>query len=191
MPIQVLCPSCGKSLKAPDSMAGKVAKCPSCGNQMTLPAPEPEVHEAEPVSDAAVNPYNMSDLLDEGPKDEYKLSSAPTPAASSGDAGRRPCPACGEMIVIGAAKCRYCGEIFDETLKKKEKKRSGGGGGSDEDDMTGLDWVLAIFCSGIGCIVGIIWLIQGKPKAAKMIGVSLGMAIVWNIVRFAIEQANR
>ncbi len=31
---------------------------------------------------------------------------------------------CGEMILTTAAKCRYCGEVFDSTLKKT--KKSGG-----------------------------------------------------------------
>ena len=43
--------------------------------------------------------------------------------------------------------------------------------------------------SGIGCICGIIWMIQGKPKGKKMFGISLVMVIVWNIVRAAIEAA--
>ena len=31
---------------------------------------------------------------------------------------------CGEMILSTAAKCRFCGEVFDSTLKKA--KKSGG-----------------------------------------------------------------
>jgi predicted RNA-binding Zn-ribbon protein involved in translation (DUF1610 family) len=31
---------------------------------------------------------------------------------------RHPCPKCGEMILAGARKCRYCGAIFDATLRK-------------------------------------------------------------------------
>ncbi|WP_020470866.1 hypothetical protein [Zavarzinella formosa] len=59
-----------------------------------------------------------------------------------------------------------------------------------QDDSTGLttvDWLLCIFCSGIGCIVGIVRLIQGKPNAGMMIGVSLLFAIIWNVIRFALE----
>jgi hypothetical protein len=88
---------------------------------------------------------------------------------------RTPCLACGEMIVRGAAKCRFCGEIFDPVLKQKQrkkrkKKRSGGSFG---EDMTALDWMLAIFCSGIGCIVGIVYLIQGDSRGVPMIVFSI------------------
>ena len=27
------------------------------------------------------------------------------------------------MIVVNAAKCRYCGEVFDPTLKKSKSKK--------------------------------------------------------------------
>ena len=47
MPIKMNCPSCGKTLSAPDAAAGKKAKCPSCGQIMTVPE---VVREAEDVS---------------------------------------------------------------------------------------------------------------------------------------------
>ncbi len=56
----------------------------------------------------------------------------------------------------------------------------------DDSNLGTTDWILAILCSGIGCIMGIIWMIQGKPKGSKMLGVSILAAIFWNIVRFAI-----
>ena len=52
-----------------------------------------------------------------------------------------------------------------------------------------FEWVIAILCSGIGCIVGIVWMIQGKPKGKKMFLVSFCMQILWGIVRAAIEGA--
>jgi len=55
--------------------------------------------------------------------------SSATLSAPGGEEGRRPCPACGEMIIAGAAKCRFCGEIFDARLRataaeKKSKYES-------------------------------------------------------------------
>jgi predicted RNA-binding Zn-ribbon protein involved in translation (DUF1610 family) len=38
MPINMSCPSCGKTLSAPDSAAGKKARCPSCSQIMIVPA---------------------------------------------------------------------------------------------------------------------------------------------------------
>jgi predicted RNA-binding Zn-ribbon protein involved in translation (DUF1610 family) len=161
VPISVKCPSCGKGLSAPDAMAGKEAKCPACGQPVPITPPE-QVLDAEFVEPAApAEPAGLGNLAD--------LNQPALPDAAAGDGERRPCPACGEMIAASAAKCRFCGEIFDPALKRAESKKSG----SADDDLTTGDWVLAILCSGIGCLMGIIWLIQGKKKAGKMIGISL------------------
>jgi hypothetical protein len=39
MPIRVACPSCAKSLSAPDDTAGRKAKCPKCGSSFVVPGP--------------------------------------------------------------------------------------------------------------------------------------------------------
>ena len=92
------------------------------------------------------------------------------------------------MIKPNAAKCRYCGEIFDEELRRVAAK--GTVAAVDQDMSTG-DWVLAILCSGIGCIAGIVWMVQGKPKGGKMIVVSLISAVIWNAIGFAIQSATQ
>ncbi len=204
----VACPSCHKKIKAPDSAAGKKAKCPSCGTVMMLPA---AVQDAEvvdqnmPPTPPANDPFStlpsgggLSDLLDEADQ-MYSLekkpgglpsTSDPFAAGSSSPAAdaavpRRPCPACGEMIMMSALKCHYCGETFDPGLKKK-RRRSGSG---DDEDLTPGDWVVAILCSGIGCIAGIVWMIQGKPKGGKMLAVSVAANVFWGIVRVILEVA--
>jgi hypothetical protein len=55
--------------------------------------------------------------------------------------------------------------------------------------LTTVDWLLCIFCSGIGCIIGIVRLIQGKPSGGKMIGISLLFAFLWNILRVILSLA--
>jgi molecular chaperone DnaK (HSP70) len=52
---------------------------------------------------------------------------------------RKPCPMCREMILANAVKCRFCGEIFDESLprapgRKKGKKGGKKGGRAYDDD---------------------------------------------------------
>ncbi len=106
MPISVKCTDCGKALKAPDALAGKKAKCPDCG--ATVPIPKATI-DAEEIHDDAAS-------FDEDEGD--------SPAADS-DA-RIPCPMCGEMIASGAAKCRYCGEVFDSRAAGGGKGRRGG-----------------------------------------------------------------
>jgi predicted RNA-binding Zn-ribbon protein involved in translation (DUF1610 family) len=181
VPIPVTCPSCGKKLQAPDAAAGKQARCPSCASLMTVPEP---VHEAEEVGpDFGIGEPSGPSGGVGGLLDELDAQSGPVGEP------RRPCPMCGEMILASAVKCRYCGEVFDPTLKRKEAKARRYS--SSDEDLSTADWLLAILCSGIGCIIGVVWLIQGKPKAGKMIGVSVLCAILWNVVRFAIEMAAR
>jgi len=38
MPISITCPSCGKRLKAKDSLAGRSVSCPSCHQKLVIPA---------------------------------------------------------------------------------------------------------------------------------------------------------
>ncbi|MHB1560138.1 MAG: hypothetical protein ACYC61_22025 [Isosphaeraceae bacterium] len=115
MAISFACPSCGKILKAPDSAVGKSSNCPGCGSRVTCPEP---VYEAEIVAPAHVAGA-FDDLDDATP---YGMTAEPTTAPAAGSEARRPCPMCGEMIVVGAAKCRFCGEVFDAVVKKTGKK---------------------------------------------------------------------
>jgi len=168
MAIQFNCPACGKRTQAPEELAGKKARCPLCKDVIRVPA-GPDDAEDAPLAEAAP------------PRPSARRSTE-----GEGDERRRPCPMCGEMIREEAVRCRFCGEEFDGTGTRRRRRRSR----SDVDsEMSGGEWVLAILCSGIGCIVGIVYMIQGKPKGAKMFGVSLGMVVFWNIIRFAIEAA--
>ena len=172
MTIEVNCPDCGKLLKAKDSLAGRRVKCPDCGSGVQIPDDVEEIFDAEEFAD---------DEFDLGGADEWDDSPA--------DSDRIPCSACGEMIKPKAAKCRYCGEIFDPALKKKKKKKRGGCYVDADEDLSTGDWVVAILCSGIGCIAGIVWMIQGKPKGTKMFLVSLGMQFFWGLVNAALQVA--
>ncbi len=172
MAISVDCSSCGKTLRAKDDAAGKTAKCPACGEKIQIPAIS-EVVDAEDdfssLTPSAVSSsqYSPDDLTD-------------------GD-DKKPCPMCAEMIVATAKKCKFCGEIFDAKLKKAKKKSASGGG----EDMGVGEWIVCLLCPGIGCIVGIVYAIQGKSNGGKMIGISLVMIVFWNVIRFAIENAAR
>jgi predicted RNA-binding Zn-ribbon protein involved in translation (DUF1610 family) len=172
--IQVTCSSCKSQFNAPDNAIGKRTKCPKCGGiiEIQAPAPAEEVFEAE---EAPMTPFSEEDL-------ELEKPAASVPA--NGD--RKPCPMCGEMIQKDAVKCRYCGEIFDPILKKQEMLTRKSTGGVN-DDMTTGDWVIAVICSGIGCFLGIVWMIQGKPKGKKMLLVSLGMNLLWTVVQLIFK----
>jgi hypothetical protein len=187
VPIEIKC-QCGKVLKAPDSMAGKRAKCPACGTVLVVPAAEEEILEAEeiapPVDD---DPYGLRGALDE--EAAYQLANPQPAKQTPSSEDRRPCPACGEMIPVAAAKCRFCNEVFDSRLKKKTKKSRSGD--SSDDDLGTTDWVLCVLCGGIACIMGIVYMIQGKPKGIKMIGVSIGIGVLWNILGAVIREMGK
>src|SRR5271155_1398072 len=40
MPVTTFNCTCGKQLKAPEELAGRVTKCPGCGRPVTVPAPQ-------------------------------------------------------------------------------------------------------------------------------------------------------
>ena len=115
MSIKVTCPSCGTTLRTKESMAGKRAKCPRCGDPVSIPYESDEgIFDAEEVGG--------SDEFDFGGHD-------PNAGRATERDDRKPCPACGEMIMRKAAKCRYCGEIFDPALKKRARKARSSRGG--------------------------------------------------------------
>lgn len=170
MSITVKCDECGKTVKAPDAAAGKKGKCPQCGAIIKIPE---LIYEAE-----------VDDEVDfDGPP---KSPSSDNPFADIGsDHGttlpkkekRKPCPVCGEMIVADAAKCRFCNEVFDQDLKKTSKSSD-----AADSKLSTAEIVVAILCANIGCILGIIWIIQGKPKGTKMLGIALISQVVGAII---------
>lgn len=181
MPIKFSCPSCSKRLNAPDSAAGKTAKCPGCGKSVTVPRVE-KVYDAEEIVDG----LDGAEEDWEAPDDEPDLASLSEPDPGDDEVLRKPCPMCGEEIAITAKKCRFCGELIGKKKGKAKKNRN-----AQETDMDTSDWLLAVLCSGIGCILGIVYLVQGKPKGVKMLAVSFGMIIFWNVLRLAISVALR
>jgi predicted RNA-binding Zn-ribbon protein involved in translation (DUF1610 family) len=181
MAISFQCPQCGKKLKAPDDAAGKSSSCPGCGSKVTCPEPvyDAEVVEMDlaPQKPKGFDPY--AELDDDKP---YGVVGPPA-AAQTSDESRRPCPMCGEMIVATAAKCRYCGEVFDPTLKKaKSKKKKKKRYDPEDESLSGSEIAIGIICSGIGCIAGLVWMIQGKPKGLKMVGLSIVADIVKSVI---------
>jgi predicted RNA-binding Zn-ribbon protein involved in translation (DUF1610 family) len=118
MPINMACPSCGKTLAAPETAAGKRAKCPACGQIMIVPESAQEAVDSGSPSASSVVP-SAGSAADSSMYD-FSSSSAIPPSSAQADGGelRYPCPDCGEMIIVGAAKCRFCGAIFDSKLKR-------------------------------------------------------------------------
>jgi predicted RNA-binding Zn-ribbon protein involved in translation (DUF1610 family) len=177
MPITFECTRCGKKLRAPDDAVGKTSRCPGCGAKVTCPAPGEDAGIVEMIVDGPERVDPHGDLDAAAP---YGLVE-PEPAAPSAFEGRRPCPMCGEMILATAAKCRYCGEVFDPALRRTVGRTTKKYSAADES-LGSWEIVAAVLCNGIACIIGIIWMIQGKPKGLKMFGLALGVGVIWYII---------
>ncbi len=200
MSISVKCQECGKALKAPDALAGKKAKCPQCGTAVPIPQ---AVVDAEEIDDEFSAPPSKSKATAKKPskpepqdEDEYDnpfegLADYEAAAPAQRSEKRIPCPLCGEKILASAAKCRFCDEILDPTLRKRAKKKASSSSGGD-GELSTTDILLCVLCSGIGCIVGIVALIKGDTsRGGKMLGISLAMQVFWGVVRVIIEQAGK
>jgi predicted RNA-binding Zn-ribbon protein involved in translation (DUF1610 family) len=123
MLINMTCPSCGKPLTAPDSAVGKRAKCPGCAQVMIVPD---AVFDAELVGDRYGQPsFPSLGAIGSAAHADPWLGDTATPDAPPTDAdgeARRPCPECGEMIIAGAAKCRFCNAVFDPRLRGRANR---------------------------------------------------------------------
>jgi predicted RNA-binding Zn-ribbon protein involved in translation (DUF1610 family) len=120
MAILVKCASCGKSLSAPDAYAGKRVKCPGCGQVVLVPQAVPTAQQSPAAAPAPAG--DPQGIRDAEPVPSGPASASLTPGGES----RRPCPQCGELIIVGAAKCRYCNAIFDPTVALFGQPRGGG-----------------------------------------------------------------
>lgn len=184
MAIRFTCDHCGAKLKAPDGTTGRSTRCLKCGKAVTIPEP---IFDAEVVDEPGGGSefITAADTFEEEDADPYGLKDEPLGALPE---ARRPCPMCGEMIVASAVKCRFCGEVFDQKLKKAEAKIKGKKGkkkySQEDSDLSTSDWLVCILCSNIACIVALIWLIQGKPKATKAILVSIVSQILFVVLAF-------
>ncbi len=191
MPISVNCSECGKSLKAPDTLAGKKAKCPQCGAVVPIPA---AVLDAELIDEPPPLPKKSSAQSKPKPKpaddDGSMFDDAAEFEAKDPADDRKPCPMCGEMIAQSAAKCRFCGELFDAGLRKRSQSKSGSRSG-DQDPLTGWDIALCVLCSNIGCIIGIVACIRGQTsRGGKMIGIALLINVIVGVISM-LAQAGR
>lgn len=66
-------------------------------------------------------------------------------------------------------------------------KRAGEVMANTKGELSVVDWLLCIFCGLIGCIVGIVALIQGDTRRGGiMIAVSFAAGIFWSILRASV-----
>lgn len=200
MPISVSCPECGKGLKAPDSLVGKKAKCPVCGAVVPIPMAVVDAEEVdnEPtplpskLKASLKKPTQVEDEYDD-PFDDLGDDEADASAGSS--AKRKPCPMCGEMILAAAAKCRFCGEIFDSRVKPSGGRRRGGAveyaGFWTRFVAAFVDGILVLLIAVVigfiaGMIIGAVFAIAGgggnvanAQATLQLVGNVIGLLVGW------------
>ena len=108
-----------------------------------------------------------------------------------GAPGTVACRFCGEQIMAGSRKCRYCGEYqseADRILMQRKTQATAG-------DSTLAGWEIAIALipcvTNVACILSIVYLVQGKPKGWKLLGITLIGQIFWGVVITALQHAGR
>lgn len=155
--IEFSCPHCETISAVPAAYAGKRGKCPNCKQVIEVP-----------------DPYELA----EEPEDTRRSVGGPV----GGDDGEKECPFCGEYIKSVAKKCKHCGEFLDKRLRQRNsrpRRRP-----SAPDEMQAIDWILCIFCSGIGCILGIVYMSQGQSKRG---GTMLAVSLLMNVIGFILQ----
>jgi hypothetical protein len=107
--------------------------------------------------------------------------------------------------IVGPISRQFFGLTLIEQRKKtmeessmnpyKSPVESASGGDSsavpDTADLTVVDWLVVVLCSGIGFIIGLLRLAQGKPNAGKMLGMSLLFMLIWLCIRVMLRLASQ
>ena len=110
--IKYNCPRCKKSLEAMSSEAGTKKPCPGCGQRVQVPAAPPPALAAAPA--AAAHPslnrtmVGSDESMTAAPPIRFKCPNCKkaieAPAIEAGM--KRPCPSCGQRLLVPAAPPR-------------------------------------------------------------------------------------
>lgn len=98
--IEIACPHCHEVSVVPRTMIGRRGRCPRCREELEVPDPEQEPAPA------------ARDLGDDETVATQRRAT-------------RPCPACGESILLAARKCRFCGELLDGSAPRRHTATGG------------------------------------------------------------------
>ena len=132
MAVKVRCPSCSKSLNAPDAAKGKAVKCPGCGGKVSVPAGEAT------SSKAGAGTAKTKAKASKSASDEDFLSALD--AAGVEDENIRLCVRCGSHLTPDMEECPECGVDTRSGHLSARKRRKLGQKGPDTDLFWGAAW---------------------------------------------------
>lgn len=177
-------PAFPERMKANKILAGRV--CPGCAKEIDLGA---EVYNCQSCNgtmhygcyDAAKCCKNPScptalELVSLQKPKHGGIGGIGVPQKTAPIDGTKPCPYCGENILASAKKCRFCNEYLNKEDRDRKAKLTSAS--VEDENLSTVEIVFGILCGLIACIVGIVWMIQGKKKGGKMVL----LVIVANII---------
>lgn len=203
MAIEFRCHNCQSLLRAGDDKAGRRAKCPHCGTTVQTPGRQPppaadfdpyeEAEDYDGGSDSPSDPFTQH--FGGGTRSPYverQVSRQPT--------GTTTCPMCGEPIPVGAPRCRWCGELFNKSVRPSARQgfvRTSGN--ATASLILGIFSVVTFWlcysglpCSILAIALGIVGLNQTKSgefegQGQAMAGLILGIVgLVLNVAVLAL-----
>ena len=136
--ITAKCPHCQAGIRAEDRIAGRVVACPKCKNEFQMlavaqPVPSKAVL-ADSVPAVAPPPIGGNSLGRVPPVEPIQIPPPPSTQA-------KPCPFCGEAILVAAKKCKHCGEFLDSLMSRNATQ-------TEESDKKILPLFLLFFFFG-------------------------------------------
>lgn len=189
----ISCPKCKRVYAVKPELAGKKAKC-KCGEKIEFPALEaPKAEElgemdlldekpkakGKSPAQAGFEPLEQSN--------EFGAAEKKKPSKPGGAADTELCTHCKAPLAPGGIICTACGcnqrtgqvirtqvvrgapPAAPSAMRQVTPDYASPAASPADSDLEGMDWVLIILCGGIAFILGIVYLIQGKPKGLKMI----------------------
>lgn len=110
MPIRVECPTCRKTISAPERFAGNKAKCPGCAAAVTIPALPTGAPPPPPPVTPPPKPFDPLDVLGAAPARAAAPLEVETPITSPRPSSISSARA---HVARGAFICADCGSFTD------------------------------------------------------------------------------
>lgn len=151
MSIQFQCSGCFRQYSVNESFAGKKIRCKDCGVVVQVPAAEEEAWEAPPPPKKSRRRSRDADFGGHE-LEEDRPEPKPKPV--------RPRRAERENDSESAWPARPRAPVDESAV------------------ISPNEVVLALLCSGVACFISLIYLIQGKPKAIRYVGLAMLCGVV-------------